>query len=441
MNYIAEIVHKIQNLKKPNKTLLVAIDGRGGSGKSTLANNLKQKLENVTIVHLDDFAYPMGGADRQRLLDQVILPLKENKLARYQKRDFETKKLTTWHEIQPGGTVIIEGVITLHDLLEKYYDFKIWIEVPAEVGFQRGLERDRNVYKVDTEKDWKEKWMPEEDKAIAEQKPQEKADYTFDGTKNMIEPKYQEFYDPRLVAVYNTVCALGDEKQFYIKLAKDLSVKTIVDLGCGTGLLTIELAKLGYQVIGVEPSSLMLDVAKKNSEGLEIKWVQGDASSLKEFNVDLVIMTGHVAQFHIENEQWQNTLKSIYKSLKSGGYLAFESRNPAVQPWNNKNQEKNTDWYAPNFHRTFNDPQEGEIEYRAKLIEVDGQKVTSEGYYLFTKAGEELTSKNTLIFRTREELERSLKNAGFLIESIYGNWDWSLANEDSPEFIFVAKKD
>jgi SAM-dependent methyltransferase len=256
----------------------------------------------------------------------------------------------------------------------------------------------------------------------------------------MIKPDYNEFYDLRLVAVYNTVCALGDEKEFYIKLAKDLSVKTIIDIGCGTGLLTTELAKQGFKMIGVEPSKLMLDVAIKNSEGLEIEWVQGDASSLGEFNADLAIMTGHVAQFYLEDEQWQNALKSIHKALKPGGYLAFESRNPNVQPWNNPNQKDNTDWYAPNFHKKFYDPKKGEIEYRAKLIEVDGELVTSEGHYLFTKTGEELTSRNTLRFRTREEIEQSLKEAGFKIENVYGNWDKSIANEEKPEYIFIARK-
>lgn len=438
---INELVEKITKLKQPNRTLLVAIDGRGGSGKSTLANKLKESLENVAVVHLDDFAYPMGGADRQRLLDQVILPLKENKVAKYQKRDFKTKELTTWHEIQPGGIVIIEGVITLHDLLEKYYDFKIWIECPAELGFQRGLKRDKEEYGVDTEKDWKENWLPEEEKAIEEQQPQKKADFIVDGTQdNSPKSDSAEFNDPRLVAVYNTVCALGDEKQFYIKLAKDLSVKTIVDLGSGTGLLTIELANLGYQMIGVEPSHLMLEVARKNSKGSNIEWIQGDARSLKEFNADLAIMTGHVAQFHLEDEVWQKALDSIYKALKPGGYLAFESRNPAVQPWNKEDQTNNTDWYAPNFHKTFNDPIKGEIEYRSKLLKVDGEFVLSEGHYLFTKTGEELTSRNELRFRTREEITKSLEQAGFTIEKVYGNWDGSNATDESPEMIFVAKK-
>jgi SAM-dependent methyltransferase len=258
---------------------------------------------------------------------------------------------------------------------------------------------------------------------------------------NKSKPNYNEFYDPRLVAVYNTICALGDEKEFYINLVNELSVKTIVDLGCGTGLLTTELANLGYKMIGVEPSKLMLEVAQKNSKELKIRWIHGDAAALEEFNADLLIMTGHVAQFHTDDEQWENALKSINKALKIGGYLAFESRNPDVQPWNNPNQEGNTDWYAPNFHKDFYDPNEGKIEYRAKLLEVDGEKVTSEGHYLFTKTGEVLTSANTLIFRTRQEIEDSLNDAGFSIEKVYGNWDKSNANEESPEFIFVAKKE
>ena len=158
---------------------MIAIDGRGGSGKSTLAEQLKQNLENVTIVHLDDFAYP--ETDRDRLLKQVILPLQADKTANYQRFDWGTKQLAEWHEIVPGGIVIIEGVSTLHDILNNYYDFRIWIECPAEVGFKRGLNRDENEYKVDTTNDWINKWMPEEKKYVETHKPQDKADYIING--------------------------------------------------------------------------------------------------------------------------------------------------------------------------------------------------------------------------------------------------------------------
>lgn len=172
------LIQKISSLQKEDKkdkTVIIAIDGRAGSGKSTLAEKIKQALSNVTVVHLDDFDYP--NTDRERLITHVIIPLKENKHARYQRFDWDTRQLAEWHEIEPGGIVIIEGVSSLHDILYKQFDFKIWIECPAEIGLKRGLERDKKVYKVDPTKDWIEKWMPEGKEYIEKQNPQNRADY------------------------------------------------------------------------------------------------------------------------------------------------------------------------------------------------------------------------------------------------------------------------
>lgn len=252
--------------------------------------------------------------------------------------------------------------------------------------------------------------------------------------------EYAEFLDPRLVAIYNTVCPLDGYEKFYLELAKKLSAKTIVDVGCGTGLLTCELAKQGYTLIGIEPSKLMLDVARKNPYGDKVEWIQGYATSLKEFNADLAIMTGHVAQFHLENVDWISALKSIYKALHPGGYIAFESRNPDVQSWIKKDQLNNKDWYAPGFRKKVVDPSAGVIEVWQDVVDANNKKVTTNIHYFFSETGDELLSTNTLIFRSKEELVRSLEETGFAVENIYGDWDWSLANSESPEFIFVAKR-
>lgn len=44
-------------------------------------------------------------------------------------------------------------------------------------------------------------------------------------------------------------------------------------------------------------------------------------------------MAGHVAQFFIVNESWNKPLQSIYRALNPSGHVAFESRNPLVQPF------------------------------------------------------------------------------------------------------------
>ncbi len=257
-----------------------------------------------------------------------------------------------------------------------------------------------------------------------------------------IEPDYSEFYDPRLVAIYNTVCPLDGYEKFYLDLAKKLSANIIIDIGCGSGLLTCELVKLGHKMIGIEPSKFMLELARKSPCGNQVRWIEGDALFLSDFNADLAIMTGHVAQFHLEDEYWLKALKSIHKALRPGGFLAFESRNPAIQPWvNNKAPKGHVDWYSPNFRKKFNDSAAGLVEVWLEIIEIKNNRVVTDVHYLFTKTGEELLSRNELIFRTRKEIEQSLKAAGFSVDKVYGNWDWSLATSESPEFIFVAKRE
>jgi predicted RNA methylase len=51
-------------------------------------------------------------------------------------------------------------------------------------------------------------------------------------------PTFSEFSDPRLVAIYDTVNPIAEYETFYLDLAAKLSASSIIDFGCGTGLLT-----------------------------------------------------------------------------------------------------------------------------------------------------------------------------------------------------------
>ncbi len=71
------------------------------------------------------------------------------------------------------------------------------------------------------------------------------------------------YVDPRLVELYDRDNPRGVDTDFYLALAADLNAHRIIDLGCGTGLLTCELAIEGRQIIGIDPSAAMLAVARK----------------------------------------------------------------------------------------------------------------------------------------------------------------------------------
>jgi uridine kinase len=176
MNDFQQLLNEIDKLNKTS-TVLIAIDGFGGSGKSTLTEKIKNHFPDATIVHLDDFySHELNRADRERLINQVIKPLKSNQTAKYQRYDWGKKELTEWIEINPGKIILIEGVSTLHDDFNHYYDFRLWIDYPQEEGFKRGLERDKKEYGVDTTDEWLNIWIPQEKEYFKTQKPKQKAD-------------------------------------------------------------------------------------------------------------------------------------------------------------------------------------------------------------------------------------------------------------------------
>lgn len=256
-----------------------------------------------------------------------------------------------------------------------------------------------------------------------------------------MEPDFSEFSDPRLVAIYDTICPLDGYERFYLAFAQELAAGSILDIGCGTGLLTYELAQQGHRMIGLEPAPAMLERAQQRLQGFDAQWIAGGVDQLSDLQADMAIMTGHVAQFFLEDDDWQAALAAIHGALRPGGHLAFESRNPLVQPWANQEVEEHHDWFSVARHRKGLDPAVGDVSYRSEIAEVRGDRVLFEGHYLFTETGDELRSLNELRFRSQAEIEASLTAAGFAVEQVYGDWDRRPATSDTPEMIFVARQD
>jgi len=163
---------------------LIGIDGVGGAGKTTLAEYLKKNLPHVTIVQLDDFYFTqMGADDRKRVLEEVLLPLEKDAPAHYEVCDLKTNTRKMADPIYPGGIVVVEGVFALHtDFVEKY-DFRIWINCSPEVGFKRGVDRDKIRDAVDKTDTWLKLWMPQEKEYVESQNPQQHADYILSGVE------------------------------------------------------------------------------------------------------------------------------------------------------------------------------------------------------------------------------------------------------------------
>ncbi len=240
-----------------------------------------------------------------------------------------------------------------------------------------------------------------------------------------------EFTDPRLVAVYETVNAYepGTQPDFYLGLAAEVGARSVVDLGCGTGLITRELAQRGYQVTGVDSAPAMVEVARSRPGGERVRWVVGDAGRLGDAGADLAIMSGHVAQFFVRDDEWAAALTALRRALRPGGHLTFESRDPRAREWER--------WTA-DARRTYDDPAAGPVEVWAEVSDVRDGVVSYDNHYAFLATGEEVVSPTRLRFRTREELTRTLADTGFAVEEVYGGWDRRPPGPGTGELVVVA---
>ncbi len=245
-------------------------------------------------------------------------------------------------------------------------------------------------------------------------------------------PNYTEFSDPRLVSLYDTLNPLGGDSDFLYQQVEKLSPKTIIDLGCGTGLLTCELAKRGYEMIGIEPSEGMLAIARAKPCDEQVKWIQGSFEKMEGLEVDMVLMTSHVAQFFLDDSEWRAVLLAAHKALKTGGHLVFDIRRLSSPPF--------IGWPTEDNRRKFPNTDAGPVEWWFKLLSVENKRVRYELHYFFDRSGEKVVSVNELAFRSQDEITKELSDAGFRIVAVYGDWDSSLVSQESPEIIFIAER-
>jgi len=241
----------------------------------------------------------------------------------------------------------------------------------------------------------------------------------------------RHYVDPRLVDLYDIENTRGADTDFYVRLAADLDARTILDLGCGTGLLTRELAVDGRLVVGVDPAPAMLAYARRQPGADRVQWVEGDSGALGAPAADLVIMTGNVAQVFLDDAEWAATLRNIYAALRSGGHLAFESRNPDDRAWERWNREAT--------YKRFDSPH-GPMECWLELVSVGNSRVRFEGHNVFSATGEVVVASSELRFRSLAELTDSLINSGFTIEHVYGDWQRGPVVSTSRVMVFIARR-
>ena len=233
------------------------------------------------------------------------------------------------------------------------------------------------------------------------------------------------FADPRLAALYDDLDGDRADLEVYCAIVDELGARSVLDVGCGTGSLAVLLTDRGRSVVGVDPATASLDVARTKPLADRVTWVSGDATAVlgRGLAVDLAVMTGNVAQVFVTDDDWHATLAALADVVRPGGWLVFETRRPEARAWE--------EWdVAPTEQHL---PDGSSVVVSRKVTEVALPLVT----FVWTArlGGDEVGSTSTLRFREAGEVEADLGRHGFEVVEVR-----QAPDRPGKEMVFLARR-
>src|ERR1700728_1270838 len=234
------------------------------------------------------------------------------------------------------------------------------------------------------------------------------------------------FEDPRVAKLYDPLDPDRRDLAVYVAVVHELGARGVVDIGCGTGMFACLLADADIEVIGVDPATALLDVARHKTGAERVRWIHGIATDLPPLQVDMVTMTGNVAQVFLDDDEWVATLAAAHRALRPGGCLVFETRRPERKAWQ--------EWNPRDSYQCVEIPGVGRVDTWDEVTEVDRPLVSFQSTIRFHAEGSTITSSSTLRFRDQEENTALLEVAGFLVREVRDAPD-----RPGQEYVFLAQ--
>jgi SAM-dependent methyltransferase len=256
------------------------------------------------------------------------------------------------------------------------------------------------------------------------------------------------YFDPRVAEAYDkdietAGAVVLDDIPFYVDLAREAAAagQPVLELGCGTGRVTIPIARAGIDIMGLDNAPTMLAVAerKARAQGLgNVSWCQGDMASFNlEGSFGLVIIPFRSFLLLLTSGQQKSCLACIREHLVDSGRLALNIFNPSIPAiadwlvskrgmWQRRQDEQRRELW---FSRDYQPAAQQLDEVRAEVRLDDAGAVISR-----------VERNLRLRWVYRYEMEHLLALSGFQVEALYGWFDGRSFEDESSEMVWLARK-
>lgn len=237
--------------------------------------------------------------------------------------------------------------------------------------------------------------------------------------------------------MYDGLNIFLSDLQFYKKWLPQNKNAKILELCCGTGRLTIPIAKDGYHISGVDYTPSMLKQAKIKAfeAGLEINFIEADIRTLNlQEKFDLIFIPFNSIHHLYKNEDLFKALKSVENHLKKGGLFLLDCFNPNIQYIvESEKEQKVIAEYTTNDGREVLIKQIMHYENATQMNRI-------EWHYFINGEFHSIQNLDMRLFFP-QELDSYLEWAGFKIIHKFGGFEEETFGDNSEKQIYVLAFD
>lgn len=238
------------------------------------------------------------------------------------------------------------------------------------------------------------------------------------------------YQDAELAQFYDLDNGWADDLEYCRGLAE--GGRSVLDLGCGTGLFLSCLAR-DRRLVGVDPAAAMLEIARHRPSREHVTWIEADATAFRtDERFDLVVLTGHAFQVFLTEADQRAVLATIAAHLAPDGRFIFDTREPATQAWRS--------WKPDNSRRVIAHPELGDVEAWNDAHHDPATGVVSyETHYRVVASGRLFSADSQIAFPRKEQVAALIDDAGLAVDRWLGDWQGDDYAPGSREIIPIGR--
>ncbi|MBI4726702.1 class I SAM-dependent methyltransferase [candidate division TA06 bacterium] len=252
-------------------------------------------------------------------------------------------------------------------------------------------------------------------------------------TENTSLPPYGQ-----IAPIYDILMSEVDYKswaEYILKLLERTGIKpgqSLLDLACGTGTMSLLLARAGYQVAGIDLSPEMLKVARQKSkeQNLALEYFQGDLRTFKagsNYNVITCFFDG--INYLLTSEDVAACFTSVYQTLAHGGAFIFDVNtiHALSRFWGNNTEMREDQGVISVWNNRY-------------LPASNSSELTLTAFVPRGGLYEKLAERHTERAYPLEELKQALIKTGFFQVECFRQNSQEQPSEDTKRVTFLTRK-